>query len=336
MSAYDPTVLPEGLPVPEDDGAADHLPGLALPPFALDATDGSQVMLDRLPGRVVVYAYPRTGRPDEDPLVADWDEIPGARGCTPESCAFRDHFADLGAAGASTVFGLSTQDSPYQREAAERLHLPFTLLSDADLELTKALRLPTFDVAGQTLHQAAHAGDPGRPDRTRLLSRLPARRPRRRGPRLASRPAARIGRRKAVRRRRPPRTRPAVRPLGPGRRRACRRRRGRSSRPSRAGRRPAPGTRRAPAPAVRSTTATHCTPLPRRPTRAMKQASRERLRRREPDTRSRSRPWTWPPGRSAAASSRTRSQVRPARMPAPQAAMSAPYPVAPTSSERSA
>jgi peroxiredoxin len=151
VSTHDPNVLPDDLPVPEDDGACDHLPGLPLPPFELAATDGSRVRLDRLPGRVIVYAYPRTGVPGEDPLVPEWDEIPGARGCTPESCGFRDHFADLRAAGASLVFGLSAQDSEYQREAAERLHLPFALLSDADLELTKALRLPTFDAAGQVL-----------------------------------------------------------------------------------------------------------------------------------------------------------------------------------------
>jgi peroxiredoxin len=151
VSAHDPNVLPPDLPAPVDDGAADHLGDMPLPPFELAATDGSRVRLDRLPGRVVVYAYPRTGVPGEDPLVPDWDEIPGARGCTPESCGFRDHFRDLRAAGASLVFGLSTQDSDYQREAAERLHLPFALLSDADLEMTKALRLPTFDAAGQTL-----------------------------------------------------------------------------------------------------------------------------------------------------------------------------------------
>ena len=151
MSSYDPTVLPAGLPEPEDDGAASHLWDAPLPPFELVATDGSSVRLDRLPGRVVVYAYPRTGRPDEAPLVEDWDSIPGARGCTPESCAFRDHYRDLRAAGASLVFGLSTQDTGYQREAADRLHLPFALLSDADLELTKAMRLPTFEVAGLTL-----------------------------------------------------------------------------------------------------------------------------------------------------------------------------------------
>jgi peroxiredoxin len=152
MSApHDPNVLPPNLPAPEDDGACDHLWDMPLPPFELAATDGSRVRLDRLPGRVVVYAYPRTGVPGEDPLVPDWDEIPGARGCTPESCGFRDHFRDLRAAGASLVFGLSTQDTAYQREVAERLHLPFALLSDADLEMTKALRLPTFDAAGQTL-----------------------------------------------------------------------------------------------------------------------------------------------------------------------------------------
>jgi len=151
VSAHDPNVLPPDLPVPVDDGACAHLWDMPLPPFELEATDGSRVRLDRLPGRVVVYAYPRTGIPGEDPLVPDWDAIPGARGCTPESCGFRDHFSDLRSAGAALVFGLSTQDSAYQREAAERLHLPFAILSDVDLELTKALRLPTFDAAGQTL-----------------------------------------------------------------------------------------------------------------------------------------------------------------------------------------
>ena len=151
MTAHDPYSLPPDLPAPEDDGACDHLRGAPLPPFELAATDGARVRLDRLPGRVVVYAYPRTGVPGEDPLVPDWDAIPGARGCTPETCAFRDHFRELQAAGASLVFGLSTQDTTYQREVAERLHLPFALLSDAELELTKALRLPTFEAAGETL-----------------------------------------------------------------------------------------------------------------------------------------------------------------------------------------
>jgi peroxiredoxin len=124
---------------------------LALPPVGLAATDGSVVRLDRAPRRTIVFAYPRTGVPGEDPLVPEWDAIPGARGCTPESCGFRDNFAALSAAGAAAIFGLSTQDSVYQGEAAERLRLPYLLLSDADLELTKALSLPTFDAAGQTL-----------------------------------------------------------------------------------------------------------------------------------------------------------------------------------------
>jgi peroxiredoxin len=149
MSAHDPNVLPDDLPAPVDDGAADHLPGARLPDVALPATDGRRVRLGEL-AHAVVYAYPRTGVPGEDPLVSDWDLIPGARGCTPESCGFRDHHAELAAAGAE-VFGLSTQDTAYQREAAERLHLPFALLSDADLALTRALRLPTFEAAGETL-----------------------------------------------------------------------------------------------------------------------------------------------------------------------------------------
>src|SRR4051794_21081012 len=151
MSTHDPNVLPPDLPAPVDDGAATHLRDMPMPPFELPATNGSRVRLDRLPGRVIVYAYPRTGVPGENPLVPDWDQIPGARGCTPEACGFRDHHRELQTAGASLVFGLSTQDTGYQREAAERLHLPFALLSDANLELTKALRLPTFEAAGQTL-----------------------------------------------------------------------------------------------------------------------------------------------------------------------------------------
>ncbi|GAA3814005.1 hypothetical protein GCM10022226_38510 [Sphaerisporangium flaviroseum] len=151
--SHDPTILPPGLPVPVDDGACAHLPGTPLPPVALAATQGGTVRLDQPPAdvdRLIVYAYPRTAVPGEAPLVADWDLIPGARGCTPESCGFRDHADDLRVAGA-TVMGLSTQDTEYQREAAERLHLPFPLLSDADHALTDALRLPTFDAAGERL-----------------------------------------------------------------------------------------------------------------------------------------------------------------------------------------
>ena len=137
---------------PEDDGAARHLPGSRVPPVALSATDGSSVALGGLAGRSVVYVYPMTGRPGAD-LPDGWDGIPGARGCTPQTCAFRDHHAELIAAGADRVFGLSTQDSEYQREAAQRLHLPFPLLSDAALRLTTALRLPVMLVGGATLLQ---------------------------------------------------------------------------------------------------------------------------------------------------------------------------------------
>jgi peroxiredoxin len=148
----DPTQLPDDLPVPEDDGAADHLREAPLPPVELAATDGTSVRLDELPGRSVVFAYPRTGRPGQELPggEAGWNAIPGARGCTPEACSFRDElgrFRELGV----RVFGLSTQDSDYQREAVERLHLPYLLLSDEDLRFTRALGLPTFEVEGLTL-----------------------------------------------------------------------------------------------------------------------------------------------------------------------------------------
>jgi len=147
---HDPNMLPEDLPAPKDDGAARHLLGMQLPDIALTATDGVQVNLSQLPGRTIVYVYPRTGRPGQA-LPTGWDAIPGARGCTPQSCGFRDHFAELKRLGADALFGLSTQDSAYQREAAERLHLPFAILSDAGLALAKAMRLPTFTVDGMTL-----------------------------------------------------------------------------------------------------------------------------------------------------------------------------------------
>jgi peroxiredoxin len=138
------------IPAPEDDGAADHLPGLRIASVPLAATEGGPVDLSALPGRVVVYAYPRTGQPGAA-NPDGWDMIPGARGCTPQSCAFRDHFAEVKALGVDDLFGLSTQDPAYQREAAERLHLPFPLLSDADLTLTRAMRLPIFHTGGMTL-----------------------------------------------------------------------------------------------------------------------------------------------------------------------------------------
>ena len=144
------STLPPDLPAPIDDGAAAHLTGMTVPHVALTATDGSTVDLAAISGTVVVFAYPRTGRPGEPSLVDDWDQIPGARGCTPHTCAFRDLHAEFTALGAR-VFGLSTQDTAYQREMVERLHVPFPVLSDAELALTRALRLPTMDVAGQTL-----------------------------------------------------------------------------------------------------------------------------------------------------------------------------------------
>lgn len=143
-------VTPPNLPAPEDDGACDHLPGLRLPDLTLPSTAGGEVALGRLTGRVIVYFYPRTGQPGVA-LPDNWDAIPGARGCTPEACNFRDHRAELLAAGVGEVYGVSTQDTAYQREAAERLHLPFPLLSDERLALARALRLPTFEAAGAEL-----------------------------------------------------------------------------------------------------------------------------------------------------------------------------------------
>ncbi len=148
---HDPNLLPPDLPVPEDDGAADHLPGTDVPSLGLTSTDGGTVDLAERSrtGTVVVFAYPRTGRPGAD-SPAGWDDIPGARGCTPEACAFRDLSADFATAGAE-LYGLSTQDPEYQSEAAERLALTYPLLSDEHMTLSSALRLPTFEVQGMTL-----------------------------------------------------------------------------------------------------------------------------------------------------------------------------------------
>jgi peroxiredoxin len=147
---HDPNVLPPDLPVPKDDGRARHLTGLKLPNVELPATSGGRMNLSKLPGRTVLYIYPRTGVPGVD-APPGWDDIPGARGCTPQSCGFRDHFAELKALGVAHVFGLSTQDSDYQREVAERLHLPFPILSDAELDFGTALHLPMFMTSGMTL-----------------------------------------------------------------------------------------------------------------------------------------------------------------------------------------
>lgn len=138
------------IPAPQDDGATQHLTGMAMPDLDLPGTAGTAVNLSKIAGRSVVYAYPMTGRPDVV-LPDGWDMIPGARGCTPQSCAFRDHARELSELGVDHIFGLSTQDTAYQREAAERLHLPFPLLSDAELNVATALRLPTFEADGMTL-----------------------------------------------------------------------------------------------------------------------------------------------------------------------------------------
>ena len=141
--------MPDDLPVPEDDGAADHLLSAVVPAIALKATTGETIRLDELKGRTVLFCYPRTGRPDEE-LPLGWDAIPGARGCTPETCGFRDAHSQFADAGAR-VIALSTQSTDYQRELADRLGLPFPVLSDEDLEFTNALRLPTFETSGMTL-----------------------------------------------------------------------------------------------------------------------------------------------------------------------------------------
>src|SRR6201997_4601295 len=148
--AHDPTKLPPDLPIPVDDGAARHLSGARLPDITLAATTGPAVTLSKLKGVSVLYVYPRTGVPGVD-APPGWDDIPGARGCTPQSCGFRDHFAELKALGVAQVFGLSTQDTAYQQEAADRLHLPFPILSDAELNLATGLHLPMFMTSGMTL-----------------------------------------------------------------------------------------------------------------------------------------------------------------------------------------
>ncbi len=150
MRSDDLYSVPPGLPVPIDDGACDHLLGREVPPVLLPATDDRWVRLDKASSPwTVVYAYPRTGVPNQD-SPPGWDMIPGARGCTPQNCAFRDHYAELQSLGA-TVYGLSTQPTAYQQEMVARLHIPFPILSDMGLVLTEALKLPTFLYAGSRL-----------------------------------------------------------------------------------------------------------------------------------------------------------------------------------------
>jgi peroxiredoxin len=143
------STLPDDLPIPTDDGAADHLPGMSVPALSLRTSDGQTVDLSALgPGRTIIYLYPLTGRPGVD-LPEGWDTIPGARGCSTEACDFRDHFADLHAAGAARVWGLSSQAPDYQAEVVERLRLPFRMISDPGFALADALHLPTFSAPGQ-------------------------------------------------------------------------------------------------------------------------------------------------------------------------------------------
>ena len=142
--------LPDNLPVPQDDGSSAHLPGLKIPQLALTTTAGSTVDFSSLTGRSVIFCYPKTGLPGKEPPAA-WNEIPGARGCTPQNCGFRDEYVNLQRAGVKQLFGLSTQSSSYQQEAAQRLDLPYLLVSDEKLALTHALNLPTFDFEGETL-----------------------------------------------------------------------------------------------------------------------------------------------------------------------------------------
>ena len=146
LHKVDWTLIPE----PEDDGLADHLEGTALPFVELASTGGNLVDISNIKGRAVIYTYPMTGRPDV-PLPGNWDMLPGARGCTPQSCAFRDHRDELLQLGVTTVYGLSTQTTEYQKEAVDRLHLPFELLSDVDLKLQALLDLPVMRVEGKTL-----------------------------------------------------------------------------------------------------------------------------------------------------------------------------------------
>jgi len=141
--------LPADLPVPQDDGSTNHLKGMRLPNISLNATNGKAVNLGDIKGKLVIYCYPMTGQPNVD-LPNGWDQIPGARGCTPQSCSFRDHYQELQSLGAE-VIGLSVQTTEYQKEMVDRLHLPFPVVSDANYQFQKALNMPTFVTAGMTL-----------------------------------------------------------------------------------------------------------------------------------------------------------------------------------------
>jgi peroxiredoxin len=147
----DPYVLPDNLPVPEDDGAADHLPGARIPALALSSSQGPVDLAELCAERGVLYVYPRSGRPGV-PSLPGWDDFPGARGCTPQSCAFRDHSAELAAFGAR-VAGLSAQTLEDQIEFADRNHMPFPVIADPELRAAQSIGLPTFEIAGHTLYR---------------------------------------------------------------------------------------------------------------------------------------------------------------------------------------
>ncbi|WP_338847248.1 peroxiredoxin [Massilia sp. W12] len=144
--------IPDDLPHPPDDHLADHLPGMRLPQIRLMSTSGVLLDISAQPGLLALFIYPRTGVPGKPPIVSDWDSIPGARGCTPQTCSFRDLFDEYTALKIA-VFGMSVQSTEYQSEMAQRLHLPFPVLSDEKLAFTHALRLPTFTVAEQVLQK---------------------------------------------------------------------------------------------------------------------------------------------------------------------------------------
>ena len=176
--------LPSNLPRPIDDGAARHLVGMTLPKIGLRSTAGRVVQVSELAApRTVIYAYPMTGVPGK-PLPENWDSIPGARGCTPQACNFRDHHQELLQLGVE-VFGLSTQRTEYQREMAERLHLPFEVLSDDHFHLCDSLHLPTFEVEGHAASEAPDVDHSRRPHRARTLPGVSIRWKRRRGPLMA-------------------------------------------------------------------------------------------------------------------------------------------------------
>ncbi|WP_069166152.1 redoxin family protein [Nocardia altamirensis] len=145
--------LPENLPIPQDDGAADHLPGMTIPALTFTTSDGVEIRLDAVcDGRWVLFIYPLTGEPGTD-IPKGWNEIPGARGCSQEACGFRDNFADLHANGVQHVVALSSDDAEYQRALADRLHLPYPMVSDIELALAQALKLPTFEAGNATLYK---------------------------------------------------------------------------------------------------------------------------------------------------------------------------------------